>query len=479
VGMKRRYILISLFKFFDLALLVGSFVVAALASLRTLGVVSLAEFLAMRISVRNFVLFAGLLLLWHSVFSSLGLYESKRLSHHRTEVFDILKATSLATVALFLVGTLFSLSVNHPLFLIVFWLVSTSTSVLSRRMTRFLLEQIRLRGRNLRQIVIVGTNARAIQFAKMLEAHPALGCRILGFVDQDWPGMEEFHKTSYAYVCDLNGFLSFLRESVVDEVVIALPIKSSYYEAARIAELSGEQGITTRFLSDLFDRKLAHAKGDPVDYDSLVTLQAGPPEGWALVVKRVLDVVISFVCILCFAPVFLITAVLIKLTSRGPILFVQKRVGLNKRLISVYKFRTMVVGAEQKLGEVEHLNELSGPVFKIKNDPRVTRLGKYLRKCSIDELPQLFNVLNGDMSLVGPRAMAVRDFEGFYQDWHRRRFSVLPGITCLWQVNGRSSLPFEKWMELDMEYIDKWSLWLDLQILFKTIPAVLKGTGAA
>jgi lipopolysaccharide/colanic/teichoic acid biosynthesis glycosyltransferase len=174
-----------------------------------------------------------------------------------------------------------------------------------------------------------------------------------------------------------------------------------------------------------------------------------------------------------------ICAVLIKLTSRGPVFFVQNRIGFNKRPISVYKFRTMVADAEEKIGEVEHLNEVSGPVFKIKNDPRVTRLGKYLRKSSIDELPQLFNVLKGDMSLVGPRAMAVRDFAGFDQDWHRRRFSVRPGITCLWQVNGRSSVPFEKWMELDMEYIDKWSLWLDLQILVKTIPAVLKGSGAA
>ena len=479
MGTTRRYILSSLFKLSDVALLVGSFIVAAVASLRSFGAVSLAEFLSMRISVRNFALFAGLLLLWHSLFSFLGLYESKRLSHQRTEALDVLKATSLATVALFSVGSLFSLTVNRPQFLGVFWLVSTSTGVLSRRTMRFLLEQVRLRGRNLRQILIVGTNSRAIEFAKTLEAHPALGCRILGFVDRDWPGMEEFHKTRYRYICELNGFLSFLRESVVDEVVIALPIKSSYYEAARIATFCGEQGIPTRFLSDLFDLKLAHAKGDPIDYDSLVTVQAGPPEGWALVVKRVLDVVISFVCILCFAPVFLITAALIKLTSRGPILFVQKRVGLNKRLISVHKFRTMVVDAEQKLGEIEHLNEVSGPVFKIKNDPRVTHLGKYLRKCSIDELPQLFNVLKGDMSLVGPRAMAVRDFEGFDQDWHRRRFSVRPGITCLWQVNGRSSVPFEKWMELDIEYIDKWSLWLDLRILLKTIPAVIKGTGAA
>ena len=477
--MTRRYILLSLFKFSDVALLVGSLIVAAVASRRSFGAFSLAEFLSMQISVRNFVLFAGLLLLWHFLFSFLGLYESKRLSHQRIEALDVLRATSLATVALLLVGSLFSLSVNQPLFLGVFWLVSTSTGVLSRRTMRFLLEQMRLRGRNLRQILIVGTNWRARQFAKTLEAHPALGCRVLGFVDRDWPGMEEFHKTSYAYVCDLNGFLSFLRENVVDEVVIALPIKSSYYEAARIAALCGEQGITTRFLSNLFDLKLARAKAEYVEYDSLITIHAGSPQGRTVFVKRLLDILISLSCISCFAPIFIITAILIKLTNPGPVFFVQKRLGLNKRVLSVYKFRTMVQGAEEKQAGLEQLNEVTGPVFKIKDDPRITAIGKFLRKTSIDELPQLFNVLRGDMSLVGPRPLPLRDYRGFDKDWHRRRFSIRPGITCLWQISGRSSVPFERWMELDMEYIDRWSVWLDLQILIRTIPAVLKGFGAA
>jgi exopolysaccharide biosynthesis polyprenyl glycosylphosphotransferase len=179
------------------------------------------------------------------------------------------------------------------------------------------------------------------------------------------------------------------------------------------------------------------------------------------------------------SPVLLITTILIKLTSPGPVLFVQKRLGFNKRHFNVYKFRTMVVDAEKRMSEVEHLNEVSGPVFKIKNDPRITPIGRFLRKMSIDELPQLWNVMKGDMSLVGPRPLPVRDYEGFSQDWQRRRFSVRPGITCLWQIKGRSSIPFEQWMELDLQYIDKWSLWLDLEILLRTIPAVLKGSGAA
>ena len=178
------------------------------------------------------------------------------------------------------------------------------------------------------------------------------------------------------------------------------------------------------------------------------------------------------------APVFLIVAILIKLEMSGPVFFVQDRVGLNKRRFRMYKFRTMIGDAEKRQSELESLNEADGPVFKIKNDPRVTRLGKFLRKASIDELPQLLNVLMGDMSLVGPRPLPMRDYHGFDQDWVRRRFSVRPGITCLWQVNGRSSVSFKEWMELDLHYIDHWSFWLDVKLLAKTIPAVVRGTGA-
>jgi exopolysaccharide biosynthesis polyprenyl glycosylphosphotransferase len=475
----RRYILLSLFKIFDLALLLGSFIAAAVPSLSAVGATSVTDFLSMRISVRNFVLFSGLLLLWHSLFSFFGLYESKRFSNQRREAIDVSKASSLGTFVLFLVGIPFNLSVIHPRFLAVFWLISTGTSVLSRGALRFLLKQIRQRGRNLRHVLIVGTNPRALELAGTLEAHSALGYRVLGFVDREWQGMEEFRKTGYTCVCDFKDIPSFVRNNVVDEVMISLPISSLYSEISRIAALCEEQGITTHVLFSPFDLKPARAKAATSGYDSLITLHVGAMQGWALLVKRVLDIMISLSCIILFAPILLITAGLIKLTSPGPIFFVQKRMGLNKRLISVYKFRTMVQNAEQKQAELEHLNEVGGPVFKIKNDPRVTRIGKFLRKTSIDELPQLLNVLKGDMSLVGPRPLPVRDYRGFNRDWQRRRFSIRPGITCLWQINGRSSVSFERWMELDLEYIDRWSVWLDLQILIRTIPAVLKGSGAA
>lgn len=234
-----------------------------------------------------------------------------------------------------------------------------------------------------------------------------------------------------------------------------------------------------RLLSNFFDLQSGRSRADHLEGDALVSIHTGAMHGWQVVAKRTFDFAISLILLVFILPLLLIVSVLIKLTSPGPVFFSQERVGLNKRRFRLYKFRTMVPDAEKKLAELEQFNEVSGPVFKIKNDPRITWIGKYLRKLSVDELPQIINVLKGDMSLVGPRPLPVRDYEGFDQDWQRRRFSVRPGITCLWQVGGRSSISFERWMELDMEYIDNWSLLLDLKILLKTVPAVLKGSGAA
>jgi exopolysaccharide biosynthesis polyprenyl glycosylphosphotransferase len=223
----------------------------------------------------------------------------------------------------------------------------------------------------------------------------------------------------------------------------------------------------------------SRAQDVDLEDSSQVLAAGGSVELFPAMVKRMLDCLFSTVLLALFAPLLLIIGALVKLTSPGPVFFRQTRVGLNKRQFSIFKFRTMVANAEQLQDQLLSLNEMNGPVFKIKKDPRVTPLGRLLRKTSIDELPQLFNVLKGDMSLVGPRAMSLRDYQLFDQDWQRRRFSVKPGITCLWQIHGRNSVPFEKWMELDMQYIDKWSLWLDLKILARTVPAVLRGTGAA
>jgi exopolysaccharide biosynthesis polyprenyl glycosylphosphotransferase len=265
----------------------------------------------------------------------------------------------------------------------------------------------------------------------------------------------------------------------VDEVAFYLPLGTYYGQCVRVAALCEEHGVVMRFATDIFTMKTARARGEEVDGDHFISANTNALDGWPLVMKRALDIALSGSLIVLLTPLLVAVALLIRLTSSGPALFRQERLGLNKRRFLMYKFRTMVVDAETQMAALERYNEVTGPVFKIKNDPRITRIGKILRRTSIDELPQLLNVLKGDMSMVGPRPLPVRDYEGFSEDWQRRRFSIQPGLTCLWQINGRSSIEFEEWMKLDIKYMDEWSLWLDFKILARTIPAVLKGSGAA
>jgi exopolysaccharide biosynthesis polyprenyl glycosylphosphotransferase len=474
-----RRLLLDALKLLDLALMIFAFIIGVLAVVHQNHAISIVEFFSMRVKIQNFVLFLFFTLAWHIIFKLSRLYESRRLSKGLDEVIDIIQATSLGAIVIVVLTSIARIAMVTPLFLFVFWITSMGLTILARFALRALLAFVRKRGRNLRDVIIVGTSERALQFASKIISHPELGCRIAGFVDQDWNGMEAFRKSEFALACDFAGFQQFLRNAVVDEVIMALPFRSMHAQAAGIAALCEEQGITVRVLTNIFDLKVIHTSAEELESSPLVTQCTGSVEGWPSVVKRILDVTICSIAIIVLAPVLVIAAILIKLTSQGPVLFVQKRLGLHKRQFKMYKFRTMVVDAEGRLRDVEHLNEASGPVFKIRNDPRVTRLGAFLRKTSIDELPQLFNVLRGDMSLVGPRPLPGRDYQGFNKDWQRRRFSVKPGMTCLWQVRGRSSISFERWMELDLQYIDGWSLWLDFQILLLTIPAVFRGSGAA
>jgi exopolysaccharide biosynthesis polyprenyl glycosylphosphotransferase len=477
-----RRVLTSAIKVFDLLLMMVSFGVATLSHVAAGGLMSFAQFLELRIKLQNFITFFGLLCLWHAIFTLFGLYGSKRLESRMSEAVDVIKATSLGALVLGFASFLLHFQMVTPGFVAIFWAFSTCAAVVSRLTLRTCLRRLRAHGRNSRNMLIVGSNRRAVEFAKTIQSKPELGYRVIGFADEEWTGAEELRKDGWSLVCNLEDLRGFLRRSVVDEIVLAVPLRSFHNHASDIAAMCEQQGIIIRVLSDLFNLKSRRPMAEDFESSALIAHYTSAQEGWPIVMKRSLDFALSLLLLIVLAPVLLVTAILIKLTSAGPVFFVQKRVGLNKRTFYIYKFRTMVVNAEEKLREIEHLNEVPGPVFKIKNDPRLTPLGKFLRKTSVDELPQLFNVLSGDMSLVGPRPLQLRDYELFTEegeDWQRCRFSVRPGITCLWQVSGRSSLPFHEWMELDRYYVRNWSLWLDLQILARTIPAVFRGSGAA
>jgi exopolysaccharide biosynthesis polyprenyl glycosylphosphotransferase len=264
----------------------------------------------------------------------------------------------------------------------------------------------------------------------------------------------------------------------VDEVLVLLSPKSYRSLVEKIVSRCEEEGVLVRVRAEMFELRTAKAYADELEGLPVLTIRSGPQDDWGLAIKRFVDFLGSLALLFILAPLLALVAALVKLDSPGPVFFSQERVGLNKRRFNMLKFRTMVDGAEKRQAELEELNEAEGPVFKIKSDPRLTRIGKYLRRYSIDELPQLINVLKGDMSLVGPRPLPVRDVERIDIASQKRRFSIKPGITCLWQVNGRSDIGFEEWVRLDLQYIDQWSLGLDMLILLKTIPAVFRGPGA-
>ena len=469
----------------DLMSMALSFIIAASFVMSEVDGVPFIKFFSIRISILNFIIFMGFTLIWYIVLDLSGAYYIRRLTKKKKAIYNIIKITSLGSFLLLVFSVICHIHLVTPLFLVVFWLMTTTLAILSRIVVRFISRKSWVSGINLHNAVIVGTNKRAVEFARNLEQSPELGYRVMGFVDQKWQGSRRFQESGYPLLADFQNFPTFLRTHEVDEVIIDLPLNSFYQEASYIVGLCVQQGIIVRFLSDslylLFDMKLARAELEEIQDYVILSVYTGAMGGWPIHAKRAFDFLASFLLIILLSPLFLVVAFLVKLTSPGgPVFFVQDRIGLRKRKIKVIKFRTMVPGAEQSLTALERFNEASGPVFKIKNDPRVTFLGRFLRKTSIDELPQLFNVLTGDMSLVGPRPLPLRDYAGFSQDWHRRRFSVKPGITCLWQIYGRASLsqPFEKWMQMDMDYIDHWSLWLDFKILAQTLPAVIHGKGA-
>jgi len=270
---------------------------------------------------------------------------------------------------------------------------------------------------------------------------------------------------------------AILMSEVIDAVYIGLSARESFKEIEETLATCERMGIECRFPPDVF----CDATKMAIEWHGtkpFVARRAVNIEAHQLLLKRIVDVVISAAAIAGLLPVMAAIALAIRLSGKGPVLFVQERFGLHKRVFRMLKFRTMVVDAESLQDALEKNNEASGPVFKMKQDPRVTPLGRFLRKTSLDELPQLFNVLLGDMSLVGPRPLPRRDVSRFEDSWLMRRFSVKPGLTCLWQVNGRSNTSFDHWIAQDLEYIDRWSLRLDLEILVRTVPAVVRGSGA-
>jgi exopolysaccharide biosynthesis polyprenyl glycosylphosphotransferase len=303
-----------------------------------------------------------------------------------------------------------------------------------------------------------------------MESHRELGLKVIGFLDDD----PDFAAASpWPWLGGLADIEKVMAEQIIDEVAICLPF-SQWQFTDGLAYTAEEAGKIVRVPMDLLDRPFSAGRVEELDGTPVYSLVSGPDRTLALAAKRLLDIVASMLGLVVLAPVFGLIAWRVRRHDGGPVLFRQTRIGLHGRPFGMLKFRSMQVDAEERQAELAAANELSGPVFKMSDDPRITPVGRRLRRWSLDELPQLWNVLRGDMSLVGPRPPLAAEVNG-YDLWHRRRLSMKPGITGLWQVRARHETVFDKWVEDDLEYIDRWSLWLDLQILVRTIPAALEG----
>jgi exopolysaccharide biosynthesis polyprenyl glycosylphosphotransferase len=416
---------------------------------------------------------------WIAIFNAFVHYDADRFTALKSELMDVATATSASAFLLMMVSTAFSFGRITNEVTILVWLTSTLLTMASRVGARGFLMAVRRGGYNYRHLLIVGYNRHALRTAKRIDRLPELGYKIVGFVTEaDHVAAGRDGTGDHPILGGLTDIQSLLEHGTVDEMMICLPMREHVGSIFDIVRLAQELGIVARLFPDAAGSQiLSHFHMERFDGDRVVTLFRQQLIG-QLLGKRLLDAVVSLFLLVLLSPLLLAVALAVKLTSAGPLFFVQKRVGMNKRTFNLYKFRSMYFDAEARRLEVAHLNEMDGPVFKIRNDPRVTTVGRFLRKTSIDELPQLLNVLRGHMSLVGPRPPLPEEVDRY--EWlYRKRLSIKPGITCLWQITGRNHVSFKQWMELDQQYIDNWSLWLDIKILAKTIPAVLSLRGAS
>ncbi|MGB0664952.1 MAG: sugar transferase [Pontibacterium sp.] len=446
----------------------------------------LYDILAARFSLANLIGYFSLALIWLIVFDWMHLYSESKIRTWQTEEVAVVGwATGIATLLYFVMGYAFEISLFSLAFLFSFWVISTAATLLFRRVMRMVLQRIHLGDQNNTRIMVIGTGDDARDYVKKIRRNRRLGFSFVGYIaDECSPGVRKAD-----YLGTLESFEQILKDKVIDEIVVTMPFHDFTEEVEHVIEHASAYGIRVRLplgplFSDLFGDHVVRLKTEatPQSANGIGTdlvLTSGFQLGWEYIAKRVFDFFAALIGIIVLSPLLIVIAVWIKMSSKGDVMFIQERYGYNGRIFGVYKFRTMIQNADELQEALRKQNEREGAAFKIKNDPRVTSAGKFLRKTSLDELPQLFNVLKGEMSLVGPRPLPLADYKRFQEVSHMRRLSVLPGITCTWQAGGRDNISFDQWMQLDMDYIDNWSFWGDFVILLKTVPAVLLSRGAS
>jgi exopolysaccharide biosynthesis polyprenyl glycosylphosphotransferase len=417
------------------------------------------------------LLISASVLAWALVGVWLGVYDLILRGRRRIVVWNAMRQSAAGALLLVLFQYSQRVDLSRP-FIGFLWLYASAFLIAFRLTARALAPAVLGAQAARRFLLIAGTGESAVRTARVLVGSERFGLVLLGFLDQK-PGELELQRAYpvYAYT----QLPALLREKVIDEIIFAV-------DTANLAGLEetfllcDEEGVRTRIQVDFFPHVHSRVDLERLEGEPMLTFSAAPHDETRLMLKRAIDVLLALVSLIVLSPFLLLIALLIRLTSPGPALFKQQRCGLNGRRFVLWKFRTMTADAEQRQEEVRHMN-VKRTAFKIPNDPRLTSVGRWLRKFSLDELPQLWNVLRGEMSLVGPRPAVPEEVEQ-YERWQRRRLRMRPGLTCLWALAGRDTLDFDEWMRLDLAYIDAWSLWLDWSIMLRTVPHVLLGRGA-
>ncbi len=416
------------------------------------------------------------LLLWLGASAVTQAYAAYRTRGVGAEIGRLARAMALVGLAMAAAGFISKQTDVSRTLLAIYCVVGWSFMAVTRVAVRAVARAARRRGYNTRTFAVVGSGEEARAVVSAILSHPSWGYVFAGHVLEEGDPPPAPGTAAGPLLGRLADLGALLERHVLDEVVFAVPRERlDQIENAMLA--CEEQGVGVKLCLHFFPRRIARLELEDLEGVPVLAFNTVPDDSLALVVKRAFDIAVSAVALVVGAPLFAILSLAIRLDSPGPVLFRQRRVGRNGRAFTLYKFRSMYADAEARLVDLAPRNEVDGPVFKMRDDPRVTRVGRFLRKTSLDELPQFWNVMRGEMSVVGPRPPLPGEVKR-YERWQRRRLSVKPGITCTWQVSGRSHLDFAQWMELDLHYIDTWSLWGDLTIFLRTIPAVLWGRGA-
>jgi exopolysaccharide biosynthesis polyprenyl glycosylphosphotransferase len=404
-----------------------------------------------------------------------GVYDQPRSASWLDEVYALFGGTTTGILIIMAITFWFQPLVYSRMMFIWAGLIIVTLLSLSRLIKRWVWESRMRRGMGVDRVLIVGAGEVGRRLMRNIVAQPELGYQVIGFVDDD----PEKNSTDIGRLKALGGIDNLpqvVQEEAIDEVIITLPWMYHRKILGIMRQCEREQ-VRARIVPDLFQLALSQVDIEDLGGIPIIGVRAISITGWKLAFKRTSDIILSLAGLILLSPLMLLISVATKLDSPGPVLFKQVRVGKGGRSFLCYKFRSMRQGAEEERPQLADRDEAVGPTFKIRHDPRCTRVGRFLRRTSLDELPQFYNVLRGEMSLVGPRPAIPFEVEQ-YQEWHRRRLEVWPGMTGLWQVSGRSRLTFDEMCLLDIYYLENWSPLLDLKIALKTIPAVLAGTGA-